>query len=114
MKMHLEFESMEELRSFARNLIREELEEETRQKIEEETRQEIKDKLRTRSSEIGLGKNQRAILDYVEDAGRIVQSSDISENLGIHRSAVSGCLSKLRERGLVTSPRRGQWGIAKE
>ena len=102
MKMHLEFDSMDELRAFARDLVRGKLEEEARQKVQKE---------KSETTQRGLGKNQKAILGYVQDAGRIVLSSEIAENLGIHPSAVSGCLSKLRDRGLVASPRRGQWTV---
>jgi hypothetical protein len=56
--------------------------------------------------------DSEAILDYMKDAGRMVNVKEIADAIQKKVDQVRVVLSNLKKRGLIVNPESGQWGIA--
>ena len=59
-----------------------------------------------------LGPVQRAVLPVLAASGDPVRVNALARSLRVSVASVSDALGRLRDRGLVTSPRRGFWALA--
>ena len=54
---------------------------------------------------------QEAVLNLLQAEGRVMKTGDIAAALGKRNEAISMALHRLKDKGKVSSPSHGQWGI---